>query len=86
MERSFVYTLAQELGGRMSVPQQVNDFITSHKPKPVCNKCIADGIGLTNNTAHPAQITGALATTRDFMQERGTCVICKSSKKVIRSS
>ena len=68
----------------MSVPQQVNNFITWPKLMPVCNKCIADAIGLTNNTAHPAQITGALATTRDFPQERSTCSICKSNKKVIR--
>ena len=68
----------------MSVPQQINDFITSHSPDAVCNKCIAVGVGLTNETAHPAQITGALATTSDFIQEQATCSICKSDKKVIR--
>ncbi|MCP3733217.1 hypothetical protein M9978_22695 [Sphingomonas sp. MG17] len=67
----------------MSVPQRINDFVTSHKPKAICNKCIADGIGLTNAGAHPAQITGALATTNDFMQVRGQCVLCKDTKKVI---
>ena len=67
----------------MSVPQRVNDFITSHKPRPVCNKCIAAGIGLTNEGAHPAQITRALATTSDFTQERGQCSLCKDSKMVI---
>ncbi|WP_309661763.1 hypothetical protein [Sphingomonas sp.] len=41
-------------------------------------------MGLINNTAHPAQITGALATTSDFVQESGTCSIYKSNKKVIR--
>lgn len=68
----------------MSVPQRINDFITSHRPKPVCNKCIADGVGLINDGAHPAQVTGALATTSDFLQEEGECIICKSQKKVIR--
>jgi hypothetical protein len=68
----------------MSVPQRINDFITSHRPKPICNKCIADGVGLTNVGAHPAQITGALATTNDFVQEDGICAICKGQKKVIR--
>ena len=68
----------------MSVPQRVNDFITKHRPEPVCNSCIAAGVGLINNTAHPAQITGALATTSDFAQETGTCSICKNSKNVIR--
>lgn len=69
----------------MSVPQQVNDFITRHKPQPVCNKCIALGIGLTNQGAHPAQITGTLATTSDFTQESGRCSLCKDIKKVIRA-
>ena len=68
----------------MSVPQRINDFITAYRPKPVCNKCVAEGVGLTNYTAHPAQITGALATTGDFVQEDGECSICKRSKKVIR--
>lgn len=69
----------------MSRPQQVNDFITRHAPKPVCNQCIADGVGLTNKTAHPAQITAALATTSDFEQERGECSLCHNLKEVIRA-
>ncbi len=67
----------------MSVPRRINDFITSHRPRAVCNKCIAEGVGLTNAGAHPAQITGALATTNDFNQERGQCSLCKDTKKVI---
>jgi hypothetical protein len=68
----------------MSVPQRVNDFNTKHRPKAVCNSCIAAGVGLINNTAHPAQITGALGTTSDFVEGPGTYSICKGSKKVIR--
>lgn len=68
----------------MSVPQRINDFITSYRPKSVCNKCIAEGVGLVNDGAHPAQVTGALATTSDFVQEDGVCDICKGQKKVIR--
>jgi hypothetical protein len=71
---------------RLSVPQKINDYITRLRPKAVCNKCIAAGVGLSNDAAHPAQITGALATTSDFTQERGQCSICKSDKKVIRAS
>jgi hypothetical protein len=70
----------------LSVPQRINDFITSHRPNPVCNRCIADQVGLTNDGAHPAQVTGALATTNDSSQEEGTCVICKNQKRVIRRS
>jgi hypothetical protein len=68
----------------LSVPQRINDFITRHRPNAVCNRCIAAGVGLVNNTAHPAQVTGALATTSDFDQAQGTCPICKDRKKVIR--
>lgn len=68
----------------MSRPQELNDFITQHRPNPICNKCIAVGVGLTNDAAHPAQITGALATTSDFIQEKGQCSMCHEQKKVIR--
>lgn len=68
----------------MSRPQEVNDLITKHRPDPVCNKCIAQSLGWSNDAAHPAQITGALATTNDFIQENGACSICKERKKVIR--
>lgn len=68
----------------MSVPQKINDFISANYPKAICNKCIAEGVGLINNTAHPAQVTGALATTSDFILEDGVCFICEKKKKVIR--
>lgn len=68
----------------MSVPQQINDYITQNRPHAICNKCIAKGVGLANESAHPAQITGALATTTDFEQASGQCFICKDTKKVIQ--
>ena len=68
----------------LSVPQRINDFITSRRPAAVCNRCIAESLKLTNTGAHPAQITGALATTNDFVQEQGECSVCKGNKKVIR--
>ena len=70
----------------MSVPQRVNDFITAQRGADVCNKCIAEGVGLTNDAAHPAQITGALATTSDFTQDYDQCSLCKGNKKVIHAS
>ncbi len=68
---------------QMSVPQRINDFITSHKPNAVCNRCIAAGVGLNNAGAHPAQVTGALATTSDFAQKRGECSLCGETRVVI---
>jgi hypothetical protein len=67
----------------LSVPQRINDFVTSKRPAAVCNKCIADGLGLANKGAHPAQVTGALATTNDFVQARGICSLCNENKLVI---
>ena len=37
----------------VSVAQKINDFITSHRPEPVCNRCIAQGIGLSDYGAPP---------------------------------
>jgi hypothetical protein len=70
----------------MSVQQQINDFIKSKHPTAVCNSCIASALGMANKGAHPAQITGALATTSDFTQRDGECAICGETKKVIRSN
>jgi len=69
----------------MSRPQEVNDFVTSRRPEAVCNKCIAEALGWVNTSAHPAQITAALATTSDFVQEQGECSICHGEGKVIRA-
>ena len=68
------------------VPERINDFITSKGGAPVCNRCIAVGLGLPPDTSYPAQITGALATTSDFTQEVGECSICTREKKVIRAA
>jgi hypothetical protein len=64
----------------MSVPQKINDYVTSKRPASVCDKCIAEALGMANNTAHPAQITGALGTTSDFTREPGRCSVCNSDK------
>ena len=69
----------------MSRPQEVNDFITSKRPAPVCDKCIADGLGFTNKTAHVPQITAALATTSDFTRDKRSCSICGDTKTVIHA-
>ena len=68
----------------MSVPQRINDFITGLRPAAVCNKCIAEGVGLTNDAAHPAQVAGALGTTSDFVRQKGICTVCKNEKIVIQ--
>lgn len=69
----------------MTRPQEVNRFITSFSPLAVCDKCIAGKLGWVNETAHPAQITAALATTSDFSRERGECSVCHNQKQVIRA-
>jgi hypothetical protein len=70
----------------MSVAQKINDYITAKAPAALCDKCIAEAVGLTNKGAHPAQVTKALGTTSDFTREDGTCSMCKSEKKVIRAN
>lgn len=68
----------------MLVAQKINDYISSKRPAAICDKCIAEGVGLTNKAAHPAQITGALGTTSDFVRGPGKCSLCKNDKVVIR--
>lgn len=68
----------------MLVAQRVNDFITSHFPNAVCDKCICLAMKF-NSHAHSAQITGALGTTSDFERERGQCILCKGERIVIRN-
>lgn len=70
----------------MARPQEVNDFITGKYPLAVCNKCIGEGLGWSNTSAHPAQITGALATTSDFTQEQAECSVCLNERQVIRAN
>jgi hypothetical protein len=68
----------------MLVAQLINDFITRKRPAAICDKCVADGVGLGNKAAHPAQITAALGTSSDFIREPGICSVCKNKKTVIR--
>jgi hypothetical protein len=75
---------AQVRENTVSVAQKINDFITSHRPAPVCNRCIAQGIGLSDYGAPPAPICVTLATTGDFAQQHGPCSLCHRPRKVIR--
>lgn len=68
----------------MSRPKLINNFITDIYPSQVCNMCISMEIGLVDEGAHTSLITGALATTGDFIHEWGICSLCKKRKKVIR--
>ena len=76
----------EERSGRKSVPQRVNDYITSLYPKAICNVCIAKGTDLSDKRGHPAQVTAALATTTDFVRTMGKCSICKNEKQLIRAA
>jgi hypothetical protein len=58
---------AQVRENTVSVAQKINDFITSHRPEPVCNRCIAQGIGLSDYGAPPG------ADLRDPGDDRRLC-------------
>ena len=68
----------------MLVAQKINDFITSHRPEPVCDGCIVKALNLTAH-AHSAQVTAALGTTSDFLRKMGECFLCKNERKVIQA-
>jgi len=67
----------------MLVAQRINDFITSLRPKAVCDRCIVEALDLTA-LAHSQQVTAALGTTSDFVRESGLCSRCKNERTVIR--
>ena len=69
----------------MIVAQRVNDWISNDAPKPVCDICIVEGLGLSQQ-AHAAQITAALGTTSDFVRIKGVCSLCKNDRMVIKAS
>lgn len=69
----------------MLIAQQVNNFITEHRPDAVCDKCICEAMNF-NSHAHAAQITGALGTTSDFDRRQGQCSLCKNERIVIRAN
>lgn len=69
----------------MLVAERVNQFITKHAPKAVCDHCIVDALNLTTH-AHGAQITAALGTTSDFDRRKDTCGLCKNERTVIRAN
>jgi hypothetical protein len=64
------------------VAQRINDFVKGHG-KPICDKCIMDGLKLTAH-AHSAQITAALGTTSDFTRQHDECSVCKNDRTVIQ--
>lgn len=68
----------------MLVAQKINDFVRAHG-KPICDKCIIDGLKLTAH-AHSAQITASLGTTSDFTRKQAECSVCKNDRIVIHST
>ncbi len=67
-----------------AVSQGIDDFISRHRPKPVCERCILGGVGMPDDAIRSAEITRALATSGDFVQERGECSLCGIVTNVIR--
>jgi hypothetical protein len=52
-------------------------------PDPVCDDCISDRLGLSVRQ-HANHKTRELAGSSGFERELGDCVLCASTKKVIR--
>ncbi len=65
----------------MPMPQDVNDYLTSHAPRAFCDDCIAKGLRLA---LRPALVTATLATTGLFVRERALCSSCGRAKQVTR--
>ena len=66
-----------------TIAQQVNSYITKHRPRAYCDDCIASALDLSRRQ-QSARVTGALETTSDFTREQDECAGCGAIKKVIR--
>ncbi|TAL35619.1 MAG: hypothetical protein EPN98_06550 [Phenylobacterium sp.] len=65
------------------IAEQVRDFIVKHRPKAVCDDCIADGIPLKRRQqAH--RCTMPFGLTSEFDRRRDRCSICGDDKLVIK--
>ena len=67
----------------MSIPEQVNAFLTERRPSRFCDDCIAERLEL-NWRQEANRATNALGTTDSFHRARGICSICDKKKKVIQ--
>jgi hypothetical protein len=66
-------------GGTMTTAQDINNFLTQKKSRPVCDDCIAKNLELPNRQ-QSAAVTLALGTTSDFTREVTKCSICGDEK------
>ena len=60
----------------------VNGYIIERKPDTLCNACIADDLGLSQQETNRA-IT-ELGTMSEFIRETGVCAEC-GKKKLVNS-
>lgn len=68
----------------MPASQSIDDFITKHRPQPVCQSCIAGGVGMTDDALCSQEISAALATSGDFIRGWGRCSVCAKESSVIK--
>jgi len=69
----------------MTVLDQVRRLIERLSPEPICDDCISDKLSLTVRQ-HANHKTRELAGTRGFERRKDACVICASTKLVIRKT
>jgi len=67
----------------MAMAQQINDFLAARSPKPFCDDCIAEELGLNTR---PSLVTGTLAIVPGFTREVGDCTRCGRHKLVIHAN
>jgi len=67
----------------MTVLDQVRTFVMQHWPRPVCDDCIADRLGLSVRQ-HANHKTRERERAQGVDRRVATCSICGKTKKVIR--
>ncbi len=69
--------------GVMSIPDQLNAFLTAQRPSQFCDDCIAESLEF-NRMQKVWEAVSALAITGNFHRALGVCSMCGKEKKVIQ--
>jgi hypothetical protein len=75
----------EEVGLRMSIPEDVTKFLRQHKGVAYCDGCIQKNVGLKLRQ-QAQRVTGAIAQTPEFIREKGLCSNCGGDKLVTKYS
>ncbi|RWQ57823.1 hypothetical protein [Mesorhizobium sp.] len=74
--------LASNMGENMTIAKRVTDYITKHRPDELCDKCLAEALGIRRSQAN--RVATAIEMTSEYQRTTGECKDCGEVKKVVK--